>query len=156
MRISSSRLPALLSTSQGNAQLLPNRHVFVGWGSNPYATEFDGSGRVVFELRFGVGRVDSYRVFRFPWRGRPTTRPTVALRPDRDRTTVYVSWNGATDVARWRILAGNDASHLTPLATAAKKGFETKVDVGSNAPTFAVEAVAADGAVLRRSAPVDR
>jgi hypothetical protein len=148
--------PPLLSTSQGNAQLLPNGHVFVGWGSNPYVTEYDRAGDVLFDLRFGVGRVDSYRAFRFRWTGSPTTRPTVALRSDGERTTVYASWNGATEVARWRILAGADASHLSPLATVARRGFETQVAVGSNAATFAVEALSADGTVLRRSAPVDR
>ena len=34
----------LLSTSQGNAQFLPDGHVFVGWGSNEYFTEFDRAG----------------------------------------------------------------------------------------------------------------
>ncbi len=148
--------PPLLSTSQGNAQLLPGGHIFVGWGSNPYATEYDRAGNVLFDLRFGVGRVDSYRAFRFPWTGLPTTPPAVALRPGADRTTVYASWNGATEVAGWRILAGPDASRLSPVATVAKDGFETHVTVSSTAATFAVVALAADGTVLRRSAPVDR
>ncbi len=150
------RSPPLLSTSQGNAQSLPGGHVFVGWGSKPLATEFDRSGNVVFDLRFGVGRVDSYRAFRFSWKGLPTTRPALALRPAGDRTTVYASWNGATEVARWRILAGDDASHLSPVLTVAKNGFETHVTVSSTAETFAVEALAAGGIVLGRSAPVDR
>ena len=150
------RSPPLSSTSQGNAQLLPDGHVFVGWGSKPYATEFDRAGEMLFDLRFGVDRVDSYRAFRFVWRGLPTTRPAVALRADDDRTTVYASWNGATEVARWRILAGPDAAHLSPVATVPKHGFETHATVGSSAATFAVEALAADGSVLRRSAAVDR
>ena len=148
--------PPLLSTSQGNGQLLPDGHVFVGWGSNPYATEYDTAGHVLLDLRFGVGRVDSYRAYRFPWTGLPTTRPAVALRSGGGRTTVYVSWNGATEVARWRILGGPDASRLAPVSTVGKDGFETRATVRSTASTFAVEAVAADGTVLRRSAPVDR
>jgi hypothetical protein len=150
------RSPPLLSTSQGNAQLLPDGHVFVGWGSKPYATEFDRAGAMVFDLRFGAGRVDSYRAFRFPWTGRPTTRPTVALRPDGDRTIVYASWNGATEVAGWRILGGPDAEHLSPVATGARHGFETHATVSSAAAAFAVEALAADGSVLRRSPAVRR
>ncbi len=148
--------PLLLSTSQGNAQLLPGGHVFVGWGSKPYASEYDRDGDVLFDLRFGAGRVDSYRAFRFPWTGLPRTRPAVALRPAGEQATVYASWNGATEVASWRILAGPDASHLSPVATVAKDGFETRTTVSSNAATFAVEALAADGTVLSRSAPVDR
>jgi hypothetical protein len=150
------RSPPLLSTSQGNAQLLPDGHVFVGWGSKPYATEFDRAGAMVFDLRFGAGRVDSYRAFRFPWTGRPTTRPTVALRPDGDRTIVYASGNGATEVAGWRILGGPDAEHLSPVATGARHGFETHATVSSAAAAFAVEALAADGSVLRRSPAVRR
>jgi hypothetical protein len=150
------RSPPLLSTSQGNAQLLRGGHLFVGWGSKPFATEFDRAGSMLFDLRFGVGRVDSYRAFRFAWRGAPTTRPTVVLRRAGDRTTVYTSWNGATEVARWRILAGSDAAHLVPVATVARTGFETHATVSSSAGTFAVEAIAADGSVLRRSATVDR
>ena len=150
------RSPPLLSTSQGNAQLLPDGHVFVGWGSKPFASEFDRAGNMLFDLRFGVGRVDSYRAFRFPWKGLPATRPTVALKTEDDRTTVYASWNGATEVARWRILAGDDSSHLGPVATVAKAGFETHAAVDSDASTFAVEALAADGSVLGRSQPVDR
>lgn len=148
--------PPLLSTSQGNAQRLPNGHVLVGWGSKPYATEYDRAGDAVFDLRFGVGRVDSYRAFRFTWTGLPTTRPAVAVRPAGDRTRVYASWNGATEVASWRILAGSDASRLSRVATVARDGFETRVTVSSTAATFAVEALAADGSVLGRSAPVDR
>ncbi len=148
--------PPLLSTSQGNAQLLPGGHVFVGWGSKPYATEFDRAGHILFDLRFGVGRVDSYRAFRFPWTGLPATRPAVALRASGDRTTVYASWNGATEVARWRMLAGPDAEHLSPVATVARAGFETHAALDSTAATFAVDALAADGSVLRRSAAVDR
>jgi Arylsulfotransferase (ASST) len=148
--------PPLLATSQGNAQLLSGGHVFVGWGAKPYATEYDRAGHVLFDLRFGLGRVDSYRAFRFTWKGVPTTRPAVALRPAGVRTTVYASWNGATDVASWRILAGSDASYLSPVANVAKHGFETHVTVSSSAATFAVEALAADGTVLGRSAPVDR
>ncbi len=148
--------PPLLSTSQGNAQLLPNGHVFVGWGSKPYATEFNRSGAMLFDLRFGVGRVDSYRAFRFPWTGRPTTRPTVTLRSDGDQTTVYVSWNGATEVRRWRIVAGSDGEHLATVATVARHGFETRTTVVSGASAFAVEALAADGTLLRRSATVER
>jgi Arylsulfotransferase (ASST) len=148
--------PPLLSTSQGNAQLLPDGHLFVGWGSKPFVTEYDQGGDVLLDLRFGVGRVDSYRAFRFDWTGQPTTRPAVALRPAGDRTTVHASWNGATEVASWRILAGPDPSRLSPVATVAKDGFETHVTVNSTAATFAVEALAADRTILRRSAPVDR
>src|SRR6266511_5014367 len=42
----------LLSTSQGNAQFLPDGHVLVGWGANPFVTEFSRDGRVLLDLAF--------------------------------------------------------------------------------------------------------
>lgn len=68
----------LLSPSQGDAQFLANGHVLVGWGSNPYVTEFDAGGRVLLDMRFGSAGVDSYRAFRLPWTGRPAGPLAVA------------------------------------------------------------------------------
>jgi hypothetical protein len=65
----------LLSPYEGNAQFLPNGHVFVGWGSNPDYTEFDERGRVVLDASFGRQggkpgtEADSYRAYRFDWTG---------------------------------------------------------------------------------------
>jgi hypothetical protein len=42
------------------------------------------------------------------------------------------------------------------VATVARAGFETHAALDSTAATFAVDALAADGSVLRRSAAVDR
>lgn len=36
--------PAQYSETQGNTQLLPNGNVFVGWGQNPYYSEYAGAG----------------------------------------------------------------------------------------------------------------
>ncbi len=118
---------ALLSSSQGNLQLLPDGHAFIGWGANPYFTEFDGNGHVVFDGHFKAG-ADSYRAYRLPWKGRPQDPPALALTTDRrGRVTAYVSWNGATDVTRWQVVAGPDPRHLDTVAVAAKTGFETAI-----------------------------
>jgi hypothetical protein len=138
----------LLSTSQGNAQFLPDGHVFVGWGSNEYVTEFDRKGRVLLDVRFGSGGADSYRAYRLPWVGRPTDRPAVAVRRGSRGVVVYVSWNGATGVRRWRVLAGTPPRAV---ADAAKDGFETAIPVRSDATRFRVEALDAKGRVLRSS-----
>jgi hypothetical protein len=112
--------PRRLAINQGNAQLLPQGHVLVGWGYLPFVTEFDARGRVCLDLTFGPD-TDSYRVFRYGWTGRPITRPAVALRGRR----VYVSWNGATEVHRWQVLAGTSRTELEPFRTVRKRGFET-------------------------------
>jgi hypothetical protein len=39
----------------------------------------------------------------------------------------YASWNGATDVASWRVLAGVTSDSLAPVATSPRTGFETAI-----------------------------
>lgn len=34
-----------LATSQGNIQLFPNAKVFIGWGSEPFISEFSYEGK---------------------------------------------------------------------------------------------------------------
>jgi hypothetical protein len=99
----------------------------------------------VFDLRFGRG-ADSYRAFRFRWTGRPTTRPAVALH----RRRVYVSWNGATGVARWQVLAGRSRERLRPFRTVRKQGFETSAPA-SALPWLAVRALDRTGRTLGTS-----
>jgi hypothetical protein len=141
----------LLSSSQGNMQVLSDGHVLVGWGSEPYVTEFSHAGRVVFDMRFNKG-ADSYRTYRFPWVGHPTDRPAIAVkRKDDDRVTVWASWNGATQVRRWAVLAGPDAGHLRRVFVAPRTGFETSIDVDTKAPHLAVQALDAAGRVLGTS-----
>lgn len=121
----------LLSGSQGNMQMLPNGHVFVGWGANPNFTEFDAGGRVVLDGSFTSGEADSYRAYRLPWAGRPAEPPALAVRTDfGGNVTAYASWNGATGVKTWVVLAGPDEEHLRPVAQAPRTGFETAIDLG--------------------------
>jgi hypothetical protein len=138
--------PALLANYEGDAQLLSNGDEFVGWGQQPYFTEFDPQGRVVYDGRF-VDNNSSYRVYRLPWRGTPRTPPAVSTSPRGARIMVYASWNGATDVAAWRVLAGASAGALRAAGTAARRGFETRITVAS-APYVAVQALAGDSRVL--------
>lgn len=67
-----------------------------------------------------------------------------------------MSWNGATEVARWRVLAGAGPTTLHRVAEAAKDGFETAIPVASTARYFAVQALDANGRVLRTSEAVRR
>jgi hypothetical protein len=137
---------------EGNAQFLPDGHVFVGWGGVNDVTEFDGQGRVLFDATFGGKGADSYRAFRFPWKGTPTGDPAVAVvRGSGDGATAYASWNGATDVTRWEVLAGPDSAHLHPVGSAPKGGFETAIRVETKASTFAVRALGRNGEILGTS-----
>ena len=46
-------------------------------------------------------------------------------------TTVWASWNGATEVAGWRVLAGPSPGALQPVADAPRSGFETTIALPS-------------------------
>ena len=116
----------LLAGSQGSLQVLPNGDVLVGWGSEPYYTEFRNDGTLVLDAEFAGGQ--SYRAFRFPWIGTPTEAPAVAVsREGVGHLTVYASWNGSTETAIWQALAGGSPSELAPVAALAVDGVR---DVG--------------------------
>src|SRR5215210_1939580 len=144
----------LISTSQGNVQVLPNANLFVGWGSAPYFSEFSHEGELLFDAQL-LGDGQSYRAFRFPWSGHPSDKPAVAVEqgPD-DKVTLYVSWNGATEVESWQVLAGPDPGQLDPVGTAPRRGFETTVAVRTAEPYVAVRARSASGQVLGTSKAV--
>ncbi|MBO0801845.1 MAG: aryl-sulfate sulfotransferase [Nocardiopsaceae bacterium] len=147
---------------QGSVQSLDGGRVLVGWGEEPYATEFSHDGQVLWEAQFPVissspeASYQSYRTLSFDWSGTPADPPDIAVTSGAGSgTTVYASWNGATEVATWTVLAGSDPSALAPAATAARTGFETSIPVTSAAgPYYAVIAENAKGRELRRSSPV--
>lgn len=149
--------PPLLAAYEGNNQTLPNGNMFVGWGALPYFTEFDPRGRTLFDARF-LAPTPSYRGFRMPWRGRPTTKPRgVPFATNGHHVTVFTTWNGATDVVYWRVLAGNSPSRLTAkVRTVRKDHFETRIHATSRARYFAVQALDSRGRVLSTSAPERR
>jgi hypothetical protein len=138
--------PSILAINQGNAQRLANGDLIVGWGHAPYVTEYDKRGRVALDLRFGRG-ADSYRAFRFPWIGRPLTKPAIAAY----RGRLFVSWNGATEVARWQILAGRSAGQLQPFRTVRKRGFETSAAIPRDLAWISVRALDRAGRALGTS-----
>jgi hypothetical protein len=144
----------LLATSQGNAQVLPNANVFVGWGSQPFISEFSQEGELLFDARFPPDG-ESYRAFRFPWSGHPRDDPAVALeqRPD-DEVALYASWNGATEVATWEVIAGPRRDQLEALGAVPWGGFETPMLARTSEPYIAVRAKHRSGEVLGTSAPI--
>ena len=147
--------PKLQSTSQGSIRPLANGDWFVGWGDQPEFTEFANDGTVVFDVHFpssSAGTISSYRALKYPWTGHPTDLPAVAAqRGTGAAMTVYASWNGATEVASWNVLAGPDRTHLATVTSGPKHGFETAIHATSNDPYIAVQALDANGAVLATS-----
>jgi hypothetical protein len=76
-----------------------------------------------------------------------------AARQRGGKTAVYASWNGATQVASWKVLAEADTSGLAAVATSARSGFETVIPVRQSYKTFEVQALDANGRVLGTSRP---
>jgi hypothetical protein len=143
--------PALSSGSQGNMQQLPNQDMFVGWGPEPYFSEYSASGQLLFDAHMH-GSYESYRAYRFPWTGAPASAPAIAAAPaPGGRATVYASWNGDTRTASWRLLAGPSAQTIVAVATAPRSGFETAMTTPGAAPYVAVQALDVSGAVLGSS-----
>ncbi|HTU79094.1 MAG TPA: arylsulfotransferase family protein [Solirubrobacteraceae bacterium] len=142
----------VLSGSQGSVQLLPNGNVFVGWGETPRVSEFRRSGELVFDALLDE-RYECYRAFRLPWEGRPAQAPAIALaRSARTGRMVYASWNGATNVHSWQLLAGARGRELRVVESARALGFETELALPPRAgPLVAVQALDAGGAPLGRS-----
>ncbi len=56
----------LSAASQGNAQPTGDGDLFVGWGILPYFSEFDPSGKLIFNAELPAG-VNTYRAYLLPW-----------------------------------------------------------------------------------------
>jgi hypothetical protein len=139
--------PGVLSGSQGNVQPLPNGNVFVGWGADPDVSEYTSHGHQIFNVS-----LNSYRAYRFTWSAQPTTVPAASVKSGPGHhITVYVSWNGATDVAFWQLLAGSSPSTLSPVSRTPSQGFETAIHATTTEPYLKVEALSKAGTVLGAS-----
>ena len=75
----------------------------------------------------------SYRAFRFPWHGYPTTPPTLVAVTNTLPISLYYSWNGATEVVSYTVSGGTLADAMTDFAVQAKTGFEEQTGL-ENAP----------------------
>ena len=136
--------------------------MIVDYGHMPAFTEFDlDSGEVLCDLRAGpwvlfkTGFIGSYRAFKGAWVGKPRQSPSVYLAPAEH--TLYVSWNGATEVHKW-VLEGSEYQNMKdgglwkPLAGKTKESFETAFELDSGMDQYVrVAAIDRDGNVLKRS-----
>ena len=144
--------PPLLSAFEGNYQQLPDADDLVGWGQQPYFSEYGAHGQLLVDGRF-VGNTSSYRVYKFSWQGQPKALPAVAASTSKNTSTVYASWNGATALSGWRVLSGSSSTKLRPTRSVPKRGFETSTEITA-AKFVAVQALDARGRVLATSSPV--
>lgn len=141
-----------LAGAMGSVQVLPSGRVIVGWGVDSYTSLFAADGTLLSEFAL-PGGMYSYQGLWLPWTGVPHHRPIVAAKQDRrrDRTILYASWNGATEVDGWRVEAGPKHDQLKPLGIAACRGFETIILVHPHHRYASVTALDRYGRRLKRS-----
>jgi hypothetical protein len=143
--------PQISANFEGNVQELSGGDVFMGWGQQPYFSEDNSSAQQIFDAHFTVP-TSSYRVYRFVWNAQPPTRPQLAVSPGTNgTTTLYASWNGATDVTAWRVLGGPAPVSLSNLGDTSRTGFETRITAHNGSPYWAVQALGSGGRVLATS-----
>lgn len=140
----------LAAAYMGDLQLLPNGNVMLGWGSQPYFSEYTKSGKLLLDAKFPYPDL-SYRAIVANWTGLPLYTPSGAAVQHDGTTTIYASWNGATQVSSWRVLAGPDTQHLSAVASANKAGFETAIKLAGSYKLFEVQGLGAKGQVLATS-----
>lgn len=158
------------SPSQGNVQTLTQPegedHVFIGWGASAAFTEHALNGDLLCETHFGASwlfyfeRVKSYRAFKtFDWKAIPAAWDPTARSKGAE---IYVSWNGATEVAYWSLQKRRevpneelvDGEAFEDVDTIAKgANFETsfKLPSGDGAGIYRIAALDAEQNVLRFS-----
>jgi hypothetical protein len=141
----------LVAPSQGNLQALPDGNWLVGWGQEPYFSEYSPSGTLLLDGHLPTS-YQSFTVLKFPWSARPAQPPAAVVgRTAAGGLLVRASWNGATDVATWRVLGGVSPHSLSALATAPRAGFETAILL-AHAPRYvAAQALDAHGQPLGTS-----
>jgi EmrB/QacA subfamily drug resistance transporter len=137
------------SEYMGNVEQMGDGDTFVGWGEVPFITEFNKKGTIIFDGAFPAPDM-SYRSYLQKWVGKPLTRPSVATRRSNGTTDVYASWNGATQVTRWRVESASGAT----LASAPRDGFQTTIPLHGSSGEIEVQALSASGAVLGTSATI--
>ena len=136
-----------LTEVNGNVQFLPNGGVFGGWGENAYMTEYvNRGGEKLYEASFASRRFTNYRAYKMEFVGQPLTKPRIKAfvstnAGGQSTTAIYVSWNGATEVARWRFYSRSTkqgGARNIQIGLTAKTGFETIFTaVGYHPITFA-------------------
>ncbi|KZT05241.1 uncharacterized protein LAESUDRAFT_235812 [Laetiporus sulphureus 93-53] len=121
----------LTSTSQGSCRYDPDGNVVVGWGSNPWISEYLQNGTLIYSAALGGQNltgslIENYRALKTTtWVSYPQTVPDIAF----NGSVVWASWNGATEVATWEVLIGSHPNVLRPAVQAPKDGFETMIPV---------------------------
>ena len=143
----------LFAFATGANQLLPNGNRLVTWGITGWFTEYDADGSVCLDAHLSP-KGQNYRVYRFPWSGTPTVPPAFKAYRQGGSARFYASWNGATDLAAWQLLAGPRPGALVEGGRYPRRGFETAFRIPRGTRYAAAVALDASGKPLGRSRTV--
>jgi hypothetical protein len=133
----------------GSARRAINLDWFVSWGVVPHITEFGSAGRLKWDMTLSR---TTYRAIRGRWQGDPLSRPALAAQRSNGVVTAWASWNGATRVRQWRLLAGSSPDQLLRVGSRVPRhGFETRLRQPTGARYVAVRAIDGQGHVLAQS-----
>lgn len=145
--------PTMYAGSQGNSQQLASGHVFVGWGAGGDFTEINASRQQIWDASFSTG-YNSYRAYKSDWVGTPSYPPSISMHTVRGTKQADAVWNGASTVARWRILSGPSPSRLASVGSIAWNGLDTAFRLSPWRAYVRAVALDARGRVLGRTAAV--
>lgn len=146
-----------LTRLRGNVQTLPDGNIFVGWSQQGYHSEFTPNGTLTMEARFVSDRFSSYRSYKYPFVGRPTAPPDLksfvyGTDIDNTNTIIYISWNGATEVAAYRFFAKSDETRASiSIGTVERTGFETMFVAEGYMDWVSAEALDVQGNILGKT-----
>lgn len=147
------------SPRRGDFQLLDNGNAFVCWSEQSLQTEHTPDGKMIMEAVLKSQFLGTYRSFKFPFVGLPLHPPDVYSAASLDKealtkttTLVHVSWNGATEVATWKLYKSTESGKTKErLLSQARTGFETALTYHGLATFVSVEALDAQGNVIGSS-----
>lgn len=149
----------LTETNAGSIQFLPNGGVFGGWGENGVMTEYiNRGGQKLYEASFASRRFTNYRAYKMEFVGKPTTKPSIkgfvsTNSRGQPTTSLYVSWNGATEVTDWRFYSHGPEKDIE-IGRVPKTGFETAFTAMGYHPIIFVEALDESDSTLANSSLV--
>ena len=139
--------------SQGNVQALEDGNVFVGWGAEPYFSEFSAGGQLLYDAHMH-GSYQSYRSYRFPWTGAPTRTAGDRRELLRRRAQVRCTRAGTATRARPAGACSRDPRRRSWRRSRRRRaaGFETAITTPVAEAYVAVQALDAGGRGARHLA----
>ncbi|CEM33479.1 unnamed protein product [Vitrella brassicaformis CCMP3155] len=147
--------------AKGNYRRMPNGNRVICLGlklppgvkgerRNPWYLETDDKGRPLVQMQWRR-ETHSYRVVKGPWQGFPRWQPKAIIDNNNSagQMRLHFSWNGATEVDRWRVYRGEEK-----IADLKRTQFEHWVDIPearNSCQKYQAVAVGRDGRELNRS-----